>query len=211
VCNTEENAQREEEMLKMLLSNQVDGVLLASAHRPNDTDWRVRLTRLAVPLVLIDRRLATMPFVGANDDAIGFEATRHLFEQGYRRIAHIAGPQTISTAVGRLKGYQRALKATGRKLREDFIIESNYHDESGGYEAMGKLLGFSPRPDAVFAASDPSAPGSARSRSVLTAGSRSDRGRKPSLWTLFAGSIKRRGSATDEDRSLSGKSNPFSH
>jgi LacI family transcriptional regulator len=71
VCNTEENAQREEEILKMLLSNQVDGVLLASAHRPDDTDWRARLTRLAVPLVLIDRRLPAMAFVGANDDANG--------------------------------------------------------------------------------------------------------------------------------------------
>jgi LacI family transcriptional regulator len=159
VCNAEENAQREEEILKMLLSNQVDGVLLASAHRPDDTDWRTRLTRLALPLVLIDRRMAGMAFVGGNDDAIGFEATRHLFEQGYRRIAHIAGPQTISTAVGRFKGYQRALQATGLKSREDFVIESNYHDESGGYEAMRKLLGFSSRPDAVFAASDPIAIG----------------------------------------------------
>ena len=39
VCNTEENAKREKEILNMLLSNQVDGVLLASAHDPNDADW----------------------------------------------------------------------------------------------------------------------------------------------------------------------------
>ncbi len=141
VCNTEENAKREKEILNMLLSNQVDGVLLASAHDPNDADWRTRLA------------------LGGDDEAIGFEATRHLFEQGYRRIAHIAGPKTISTAVGRLKGYRRALKATGLKAREDYVIESNYHDESGGYDAMRKLLGFSPRPDAVFAASDPNAIG----------------------------------------------------
>ena len=48
------------------------------------TDWRARLTRLAVPLVLIDRRLAAMAFVGANDDAVFFEATWHLFEQASR-------------------------------------------------------------------------------------------------------------------------------
>jgi LacI family transcriptional regulator len=58
-----------------------------------------------------------------------------------------------------LKGYRRALKATGLKVREDYVIESSYHDESGGYDAMRKLLGFSPRPDAVFAASDPNAIG----------------------------------------------------
>jgi LacI family transcriptional regulator len=163
VCNTEENAQREEEMLKMLLSNQVDGVLLASAHHPDDADWRSRLKRLTVPVVLIDRRLAIMSFVGGDDEAIGFEATRHLFEQGYRRIAHISGPRTISTAAGRLKGYQRALKTIGLKWNERFVRESNYHDESGGYEAMGQLLQLSPAPDAVFAASDPIAIGALQS------------------------------------------------
>jgi LacI family transcriptional regulator len=146
-------------MLKMLLSNQVDGVLMASAHPPNDSVWQSRLAQLTIPLVLIDRRLPSMTFVGVDDEAIGFEATQHLFGQGYRRIAHIAGPKTISTAVGRLKGYLRALKSAGLKVKEDFVIESNYHEESGGYNAMHQLLRLVPRPDAVFAASDPIAIG----------------------------------------------------
>jgi len=76
VCNTEENAKREKEILNMLLSNQVDGVLLASAHDPNDADWRTRLARLAVPLVLIDRRLAAMTFVGGDDEAMALRKKR---------------------------------------------------------------------------------------------------------------------------------------
>jgi LacI family transcriptional regulator len=159
VCNTEENAKREEDMLKMLLSNQVDGVLMASAHPPSDSVWQSRLAQLTIPLVLIDRRLPSMTFVGVDDEAMGFEAAQHLFGQGYRRIAHIAGPKTISTAVGRLKGYLRALKSAGLKVKEDFVIESNYHEESGGYNAMHQLLRLVPRPDAVFAASDPIAIG----------------------------------------------------
>jgi LacI family transcriptional regulator len=159
VCNTEENAAREEEMLRMLLSNQVDGVLLASAHEPNNTAWRKVLLGLSVPLVLIDRRLPGLNFVGGDDSGIGFEATRHLYAQGYRRIAHIAGPRTVTTAVGRLSGYRRALATLKLPLNDDLVIESHYHEESGGYEAMQRLLKLASPPDAVFAASDPIAIG----------------------------------------------------
>ena len=159
VCNTEENAAREEEMFKMLLSNQVDGVLLASAHEPNNTAWRKNLLGLSIPLVLIDRRIAGLNFVGGDNTGIGFEATRHLYAQGYRRIAHIAGPRTVTTAVGRLSGYRRALAALKLPLDDDLVIESHYHEESGGYEAMQRLLKLKSPPDAVFAASDPIAIG----------------------------------------------------
>ena len=159
VCNTEENASREEEMLRMLLSNQVDGVLLASAHEPSNSAWRKVLLGLSVPLVLIDRRLPGLNFVGGDDSGIGFEATRHLYSQGYRRIAHIAGPHTVTTAVGRLSGYRRALATLKLPLNDDLVIESHYHEESGGYEAMQRLLKLALPPDAVFAASDPIAIG----------------------------------------------------
>ena len=39
------------------------------------------------------------------------------------------------------------------------MVEANYHEESGGYEAMEKLLDLPKPPDAVFAASDPIAIG----------------------------------------------------
>jgi LacI family transcriptional regulator len=39
------------------------------------------------------------------------------------------------------------------------VIESHYHEESGGYEAMQRLLKLPKPPDAVFAASDPIAIG----------------------------------------------------
>jgi LacI family transcriptional regulator len=159
VCNTEENASREEEMLRMLLSNQVDGVVLASAHEPNNTAWRKVLLGLSVPLVLIDRRLPGLNFVGGDDSGIGYEATRHLYAQGYRRIAHIAGPRTVTTAVGRLSGYRRALATLKLPVNDDLVIESHYHEESGGYEAMQRLLKLASPPDAVFAASDPIAIG----------------------------------------------------
>jgi LacI family transcriptional regulator len=61
--------------------------------------------------------------------------------------------------VGRLSGYRRALATLKLSLDDDLVIESHYHEESGGYEAMQRLLKLKSPPDAVFAASDPIAIG----------------------------------------------------
>lgn len=159
VCNTAENSSKEEKMLHMLRSRQVDGLLLASAHDTRATDWLEELKNLRVPVVFIDRRFPGMHFVGGDDVKIGALATGHLIEQGYRKIAHIAGPQSVSTAVGRAEGYAKAIQEAKRRLNPEWIVEANYHEESGGYEAMKTLLRLRNRPDAVFAASDPIAIG----------------------------------------------------
>jgi LacI family transcriptional regulator len=159
VCNTAENSAKEEKMLHMLRSRQVDGLLLASAHDIRASDWLDELKNLRVPVVFIDRCFPGMHFVGGDDVTIGALATRHLIEQGYQRIGHIAGPQSVSTAVGRARGYEQALRDAGIEVKSELTVEANYHEESGGYEAMKKLLQLPERPDAVFAASDPIAIG----------------------------------------------------
>jgi LacI family transcriptional regulator len=159
VCNTGEDAEKEDRILKMLESRRVDGLLIASARNARTKDWKRGYERLGVPVVFVDRRLPGLHFVGGDDEAIGFQATTHLAEQGYRRIAHISGPRTVATAIGRRKGYLRALKKLSIERAPELMVEANYHEESGGYEAMLKLLDLPKPPDAVFAASDPIAIG----------------------------------------------------
>ena len=155
VCNTEEDAKKEDRILSMLKSRRVDGLLIASARSARTRDWRRAYERLGVPVVLVDRRLPGLNFVGGDDEAIGLQATTHLAEQGYRRIAHISGPRTVATAIGRRKGYLKALRKLSIAPAPELMVEANYHEESGGYEAMQKLLDLPKPPDAVFAASDP--------------------------------------------------------
>ena len=158
ICNTGEDEVREVDELTSLVSRQVDGLILASAHKPGSTDVIQWLAKTNIPFVLIDRYYPGANFVGCDDEKIGFLATSHLIKQGYRHVAHIRGPN-IWTAIGRLKGYLSALRQHGLRPRSDYVVEAQYHEESSGYEAMQKLLQLSPRPDAVFAGSDPMAIG----------------------------------------------------
>jgi LacI family transcriptional regulator len=168
LCNTEENPAKEDEMLRMLLSRQVDGIILASAHNASDSTSIQTLRSLSTPLVLVDRFLPSLNFVGGDDEMIGFQATSHLIRQGYKRVAHISGQLTISTAAGRRQGYLKALRRFQIPLYPDYIIESHYHEESGGEEAMTRLLRLGSPPDAIFAASDPIAIGALQA--ILEAG-----------------------------------------
>jgi LacI family transcriptional regulator, galactose operon repressor len=159
VCNTAESAEKEDRILGMLRSRRVDGLLIASAHNPRTKNWKQAFANLVVPVVFVDRRFPGLNFVGGDDEAIGLQATTHLAEQGYRRIAHISGPHTVTTAIGRRKGYLKALKKLSFTPSPELIIEANYHEESGGYDAMQELLRLPSPPDSVFAASDPIAIG----------------------------------------------------
>ncbi|MFN7994681.1 MAG: LacI family DNA-binding transcriptional regulator [Bryobacteraceae bacterium] len=159
LCNTGEDPGREDREIAMLLSQRVEGLIVASAHRPNSRSFSRRIADIGVPIVLVDRRFPRTHFVGGDDEAIGDLATHHLIAQGYRRIAHLSGPQNISTAIGRRKGYAKAIASAGLTTSEDFVVEAPYHQESGGFDAMLRLLRLPQRPDAVFAASDPIAIG----------------------------------------------------
>jgi LacI family transcriptional regulator len=159
VCNTEEDAAKEDRIIGMLKSRRVDGLLIASAHNARTRHWKEAYRNLVVPAVFVDRRLPGFHFVGGDDETIGLRATIHLAEQGYRRIAHISGPRTVATAIGRRKGYLQALSKLGLTRVPEMVVEASYHEESGGYEAMRKLLQLTAPPDAVFAASDPIAIG----------------------------------------------------
>jgi len=158
LCNTGEDPAREDEQVRTLVGKQVDGLILASAHPQGSTGLRDELANCGIPCVLVDRFFPDLPFVGGDDVQIGRLATEHLIQQGYRNIAHLRGPN-VSTAIGRLEGYLKALSDHGLRPRNDCIVEASYHGESSGFKAMRKLLRVLPAADAVFAASDPIAIG----------------------------------------------------
>jgi len=167
ICNSEEDCAVESSEVDRLLARQVDGLILASAQPPSSMEVFERIEARNVPYVLVDRRFtdARAPYVGADDEAIGRLATNHLIERGCRRIAHIAGPP-LTTGVGRLKGYQDALREAGISLPDSYVVHAT--DDASGFQAAQLLLSLDPRPDAIFGYNDPTAAGAMKA--ILEAG-----------------------------------------
>src|SRR4030095_11782247 len=150
--------QKERSELEMLRGRQVDGVVLASAPAPGNTDILLQLTRHRTGLVMIDRddhpgvkchRVLT------DDERVGQLATSHLLDLGRRAVAHIGGPN-IQHARRREKGWRDALKARGIKPADDWIVRAGFM-EADGYKSMKRLLTLRPRIAALLGRHDPSA------------------------------------------------------
>jgi DNA-binding LacI/PurR family transcriptional regulator len=112
------------------------------------------------PFVLIDRTFPETPFssVSTQDEAGASMAVEHLIATGRRRIARVAGPLCVSTNRLRQAGYNAALLRHSILPNPDYAIEAPSSEE-GGKQALMRILGVSPRPDAVFCFGDPQAVG----------------------------------------------------
>jgi LacI family transcriptional regulator len=173
ITSSEEDPALERQEMEQLLARRVDVILVASAQSTIESFRRIEERK--IPFILIDRRFTGLAanFVGVDDEKVGLIATRHLIDQGCRRVAHIRGPET-STARGRLEGYRRALAARRLAPLPGHVvpigISGDDRGEPGGYEAAKKLLSAKKRPDGIFCFNDPIALGAMRA--ILDAGLR---------------------------------------
>jgi LacI family transcriptional regulator len=161
ISSSGEEIKLENMAIDQLLARRVDVLILASSQK--DPTFFLNLEKQKTPFIFVDRKLggAKVNFVGTDDEEIGRIATEHLIEMGCRRIAHIGGPG-ISTAIGRLRGYQVALETHGFAVDPNYCIGREHADkasDTSGYEAMNKLLAAERPPDGVFCYNDPSAMG----------------------------------------------------
>ncbi len=143
-----------------LLNSQVDAIFASIANKTIQFRHFERVKENGVPLILFDRveERLNVNSVVIDDFQGAFQAVNHLLEQGFRRIAHLAGYRTASLYQARIKGYRAALTKAGLSFEANLVVESDLTLEDGRI-AMEKLLAYSLRPDAVFASSDHAAAG----------------------------------------------------
>ncbi|SLN21046.1 LacI family DNA-binding transcriptional regulator [Roseisalinus antarcticus] len=154
IVNTDGRQDRERSQMQVLLEHGVDGVVHAAMER--DASHYTDLQDRNVPIVTVNRRLDVdgLPSV-VNDDAEGIhEMFRLLYEAGHRRIAHIAGPPTISTGVERLAAFREAAKAFGVSVPDAYIVESEKFLFEEGHRCAAKLMALADPPTAILAAND---------------------------------------------------------
>jgi len=172
LSSSDDDPELERQEIEQLLARRVDVLIVASTQETMET-FR-RLEQQKVRYMLIDRKFDGLAanFIGVDDAAAGELATTHLIDAGCRSIAHLGGPN-VSTALGRLEGYRRALQARGFLVAPEYIEMREHGDDAGersGYQAMQRILALAPPPDGVFCYNDPTAMGAMKA--VLEAGLR---------------------------------------
>lgn len=144
----------------------VDGVVVMG-YDPSDPEMR-RLVASGLPCITIDADPGE-PHCGyvmsENRDGAA-QAVRHLHGLGHTRIATIAGPPWTRPGLDRLEGYREEMGRLGVEVRDEYVIEGDFYDESG-YRTTRQLLELAEPPTAVFAASDLMAAGALRAANEL--------------------------------------------
>ncbi|RED64845.1 LacI family DNA-binding transcriptional regulator [Cohnella lupini] len=153
LCNSDNDLQKEMNYFDMLVSKKVDGLIVASYSL--GPDQILNLKKRSIPVIAIDNHFGAHPIVSFVSDnrAGGAMATRHLLEQGCRKIAHICGPMSIVASRERCLGYEEACGTQPWFLPSLIATSDDFHVE-GGTRAMAELLKRHPDIDGVFAGND---------------------------------------------------------
>ncbi|TCO49780.1 LacI family DNA-binding transcriptional regulator [Actinocrispum wychmicini] len=154
IANTDNDPDRQVKLFDTLRARQVDGLVVATAHR--EDGLFIDAHRAGTRIVLVNRRVdhSDIPSVTGDDhDGIAM-AVRHLIDLGHTRIAHVAGPQDTSTGRGRLRAYRQALDDAGMTLDPGLVVAAKGFTELEGARATRAMLDAGKVPTAVVAAND---------------------------------------------------------
>ncbi|RYY57287.1 MAG: LacI family transcriptional regulator [Chitinophagaceae bacterium] len=155
VCQSNESFGREIVNTRRLLDSLVDGFIISVSSETKVFDHIRKIQENHMPMVVFDRVTSALsaPSVGLDNMDGGFQATEHLIEQGFKRIAILAGPKNLSISNDRMEGYLKALKKHRIKPDNDLIIHCDFNQDYA-FVATQELLAMKKRPDAIFTISD---------------------------------------------------------
>ena len=170
LCNTEEDPQRELDVLQLLEEKRVDGIVVCSSRLAPEL---LRRSLLPYPAaVLVNQQV--MPAEGTSivgavllDDEMGGQiATSHLIRRGHRLIGYLSGPAASFSGQRRGRGYRSALMAAGIEPQPGWTLSCRPTVE-GGLQASRLLLNQHPEITALLCFNDLVAVGALQTAVVL--------------------------------------------
>jgi LacI family transcriptional regulator len=158
ISQSQETFSKEIASANTMFNSRVDGLLVSLAYNTDNIEHFESMLKKKIPVIFFDRVVEhpNCTNIIIDNAKAGYDAARHLIDQGCKRIVYIGGNLKRNVYADRLKGYRQALEEKGLKFSEDLLILNDLN-EQGGINAANHILLMNPRPDGVFAANDTSA------------------------------------------------------
>lgn len=150
-----ETATKEAANALTMFNNRVDGLLVSLAFDTENIRHFNDFITKGIPLIFFDRVFDHKQCTGIVIDNVkaAYDATKHLIDQGCRKIVHITGNLKRNVYVDRLKGYKYALADHELEFKNSFLLETNLSEEAG-HLAAEQILRMKSLPNAIFVAND---------------------------------------------------------
>ncbi len=158
ISQSEESSKKEDAGITTMFNSRVDGLLVSLAYDTESLKHFEAFFRKQIPVVFFDR-VAEHPActsIVIDNTKAGYDITRHLVEQGCRRIVHIAGNLNRNVYADRLAGYAKALEEDQIPYRPELVVVNNL-TEYDGIVAAKHMLSMKPLPDGFFVSNDTTA------------------------------------------------------
>lgn len=153
-----ESEKKEVSSIKTMFNSRVDGLLVSLAYdTENDSHFDIILDK-NIPLIFFDRVFEhpRCTSVVIDNQAAGYDMTKHLISQGCKRIAHITANLKRNVYAERLRGYKLALADHDIPFDERLIFVNNL-GENAVIDAIKLIMQMDPMPDGLFCSNDSSA------------------------------------------------------
>ena len=147
LCNTDDIPDKQKAYLRVMQAEHAAGLIVVPT-QSKDGSVLAPVREAGIPMVFLDRDVDNFEAdtVKVDNERGAFAAVQHFIRLGYRRIAIIAGTQSLTPGHERLRG---ALNALAAARLEGQIRIGNFRIDSG-YQLALELMQAEQPPEAIF-------------------------------------------------------------
>lgn len=155
IGHSAESYKREIANAGNLFYQRVDGLIASLAYDTESLKHYDMFFEKGVPVVFVDRVEMGSPGIKVviDNKAAGYNATKHLVEQGCKQIMHVTGNLTKNVYSERLAGFKDALKEHGLVFQPEQLLVTHLNEEAG-IEVAEYILNKAVKPDGLFITND---------------------------------------------------------
>ncbi len=135
IVNSNDEYKEDLHLIDLLLARGIDGlfITISNSSYSHEEEVSSKLQNLSIPYIMVDR-----VFDDLNCNQVYFDnvkgaylATKHLIENGHKKISCISNSIYSKNSISRYEGYKIAMEEHGLNIREDYIIQGDYRIQSG--------------------------------------------------------------------------------
>jgi LacI family transcriptional regulator len=158
LTSTVHDPKRMELAVRRMIERRVDGVAILTFGMEDALIEDLRFRK--VPLVFVDvgPQAAGVTNIRVNYQQGIREAVNHVAKLGHKRIAFVAGPTNLKSAMARRGAFEEAMQENGLAVDQELIVTGD-HKVEGGIAALALLAGLAKRPTAILCSNDMTAVG----------------------------------------------------
>jgi LacI family transcriptional regulator len=155
IAHSSESFEKEVSNANNLFHKRVDGVIASLAFGTKNLDHFKQFEEKGIPVIFFDRveENETNTNVIINNYKNGYDATKHLIEQGCKKIVLVTATFTRNVYAQRHKGYADALHDHHIPYNKNLVLIKDLSEQCG-VEAAEEIMKMKPMPDGAFITND---------------------------------------------------------